>query len=165
MIRALRSSHHEVVNRSAWGLARLNAVKVVPRLVPALITIEYEVVMVGGSTGGTGVGFNAVSPSPGYGGGSIPVLTPPVVGPGVVAYGATSVPLGGVNTAGLSLGGGGGRGPVPRLVPVEYRNNEVRAALIKLTGRDFGFDIPTWSEWVATSFKIEAPPTRRVPQP
>ena len=45
LTRALRSTHHEVVNRSAWGLGNLNAVATVPKLVPALITIEYEVVM------------------------------------------------------------------------------------------------------------------------
>ena len=168
LVKALRSTRHEVVNRSAWGLANLNAVKIVPKLVPALITIEYEVVMVGGSSGGAGVSFNAVAPSPGvgnYAGGPVPVLTPPVVGPGVVAYGASSLPYGAASGANLSVGGGGGRGPVPRLVPVEYRNDEVLAALVKMTGRDFGFDIPTWKQWVATSFKVDAPPTRRVPQP
>ena len=48
LLRALRSTQPEVVNRAAWGLANLNAVATVPRLVPALITIEYEVVMVDG---------------------------------------------------------------------------------------------------------------------
>ena len=166
LTRALRSTHHEVVNRSAFGLAHLNAVRVVPKLVPALITIEQEVVMVPASGGGTGIGFNATAPSGGigYGGQNILVPTTPVVGPNAVGIGATSVPYG----SGVGLGGSpmsAGRGPTPRLVPVEYRNDQVLAALIKMTGRDFGFDILTWNRWIATSFKIDAPPTRRVPQP
>ncbi len=166
LLRALRSSRHAVVNRSAWGLGNLNAVRVVPKLVPALITIEYEVVMVGGASGGPGVGFNAVTPGPlnGAYGGPVASLTPPAVGPGAVAFGATSVPYAQAGSS-LNIGGGGGRGPVPRLVPVEYRNEEVLNALVKMTGRNFGFDIPAWKQWVATSFKIDAPPSRRVPQP
>jgi hypothetical protein len=168
LIRSLRSAHHEIVNRSAWGLGNLNAVTMVPRLVPALITVEYEVVMVDSGSGGSGTSFNAVSPAPGYGyagGRSIPILTPPAVGSGSIGYGATSVPgvvAGGSN---FSVGSGGSRGPVPRLVPIEYRNDEVLAALVKMTGRDFGYDIPSWKQWIATSFKVEAPPSRRVREP
>ena len=182
LARALRSAHAEVINRAAWGLSRLNAVATVPRLVPALITVEYQVVMApsgggggGGESGGMGMSFNAVTPSSGggfggYSGGSIPVLTPPVVGPGAVAFGATSVPYGALNNSGISLGGGGGggggsRGPVPRMVPIEHRNAEVLAALVKMTGRDFGFDVVTWKQWIASSFRLDAAPTRRVPQP
>jgi len=170
LLRALRSTSPEVVNRAAWGLAGLNAVAAVPRLVPALITIEYRVVMAGGGapSGNFGVSFNAVSPAPGfnnnYGGVSIPVLTPPAVGPGVVAFGATSVPYGALNGPTLSTGGGS-RGPTPRLVPIEHHNSEVLAALVKMTGQDFGYDILTWKRWIATSFRIETGPTRRVPQP
>jgi hypothetical protein len=168
LTRSLRSSHHEVVNRSAWGLSSLNAVATVPRLVSALITVEYQVVMVDSGSGGTGLSYNSTTPAQGYGnsqGRSIAVLTPPVVGPGVVAYGATSVPLGAAGGTSFGMGSGGSRGPIPRLVPIEYRNDEVLAALIKMTGRDFGYDVSTWKQWVASSFKLDSPPTRRVPQP
>jgi HEAT repeats len=173
LARSLRSKYHEVVNRSAWGLGNLNATITVPKLVPALITIEYEVVMVDSGAPSGGMSFNSGTPGGGGGGGigthgvSIPVLTGPVVGAGSVAYGATSVPYqtNGVGGTSFGVGQGGSRGPVPRLVPIEYRNDEVLAALVKMTGRNFGYDIPTWKQWVATSFKIESAPTRRVPQP
>jgi len=169
LLRALRSPRPEVVNRAAWGLAGLNAVATVPRLIPALITIEQRVIMTGGggSSGNLGVSFNTVSPSSGSaysGGGSVPVSTGPVVGPGVVAFGAASVPYEALN--GPTPGSGGGsRGPVPRLVAIQHQNAEVRDALVKMTGQDFGYDIPSWKRWVATSFRIETGPTRRVPQP
>jgi len=178
LAKGLRSAQAEVVNRAAWGLSNLNAVATVPRLVPALVTVEYRVMMTpgggdgGGGLGGMGMSFNTVSPSSGngagYSGRAVPVLTPPVVGPGVVAFGATSVPYGALNNnSGIGLGGGGGgsRGPVPRLVPIEHRNAEVLAALVKMTGRDFGFDVLTWKQWIASSFRVDTRPVRRVPQP
>ena len=165
--KGLRSAHHEVVNRSAWGLGQMNAAVAVPRLIPALVTFEYDIVMAdGGPASGGGINFNAVSPSPGfqnYTGVSVPVLTGPVVGPGSVAFGATSVPF--AANGGASMGSGGSRGPSPRVVQIEHHNGEVLAALVKMTGRDFGYDIPTWKRWVATSFKVEATPSRRVREP
>ncbi len=170
--RSLRSAHHEIVNRSAWGLGNLNVTEAVPRLIPALITIEHELMMVesGGSGGGGGIGFNSSNGSGGplIGGRttSIPILTGPAVAPGAVAYGATSVPFIGANGSGYGVGSGGGsRGSTLKLVPIEYRNDEVLRALIKLTGKDFGYDIPTWKQWLATSFKIDTPPARRVREP
>jgi hypothetical protein len=56
-------------------------------------------------------------------------------------------------------------GPPPRIVPITYQNVEVLATLVKLTGRDFGFDIPTWKHWVASSFHPDPTPARVVPQP
>lgn len=168
LVRSLRSKYHEIVNRSAWGLGNLNAVATVPKLIPALITIEYQVVMVDSGAPATGMSFNNVSTGQGFGGysgTSIPILTPPAVGPGSIAYGATSIPFAQSGGTSFGMGSGGSRGPVPRLVPIEYRNNEVLSALVKMTGRDFGYDIPTWKHWVATSFQVEAAPTRRVPQP
>ena len=168
LVKGLRSPYHQVVNRAAWGLGNLNASLAVPRLVAALITVEQEVVMVdeGGSGNGVGApgsGFSSYSSR------AIPILTPPAVGPGVVAFGATSIPSG--PGPGSSIGGGGSfgsgssRGPVARLVSIEHRNGEVLAALVKLTGRDYGFDVSTWKQWVTTSFKVATPPSRRVREP
>ena len=38
-------------------------------------------------------------------------------------------------------------------------------ALVKLTGQDFGYDQAAWRAWLRTSFKAEAEPAKRVPQP
>jgi hypothetical protein len=164
LTKSLRSTAHQIVNRAAWALGNLNAVIAVPKLIPVLITYEYEVVIVDSGpsapTGAVGAGFAS------YTNRAIPILTPPVVGPGSVAYGATSIPSG--PGPGSSIGGGGGGasgGPTPRLVQIENRNDQVLAALVKLTGQDFGYDIPTWKQWMATSFKVESKPSRRVPEP
>ena len=165
LVRGLRSSLHQVVNRAAWGLGNLNAVAAVPRLIPVLITYEQEVMMVNNPAANPPSGV--VEGQAGFGnitGRSIPVLTGPVVGPGVVAYGATSTPF--LSPGSASIGGGGASGgPTPRLVQIECRNDEVLAALVKLTGCNFGYDIPSWNQWMATSFKVEARPSRRVPEP
>ena len=58
LVQALRSTNPEVVNRAAWALAHLNAVSAVPRLIPALITTQYRVVMVN-SGGGSSLGPSA----------------------------------------------------------------------------------------------------------
>lgn len=173
LIRALGSSNPEVVNRAAWTLSNLDAVKTVPHLVPALITTEYRMVMDNsGGGGGSGPGFGSVNPGIPYGapiytnGSSLGILTPPVVGPGVVAYGATQVPW--VNAApSLAMGGGllGSRGPIPRIMSYSYQNVEVLGALVKLTGQDFGYDIPAWQRWLRTEFQPEREPARKVNQP
>ena len=165
LARGLRSSLHQVVNRAAWGLGNLKAVVAVPALIPVLITYEYEVMIVNnpGATPPSGV----VGGQTGFGnyvGRSIATLTGPVVGPGVVAYGATSNP--GSFPGGASIGGGGASGgPTPRLVQIECRNDEVLASLVKLTGCNFGYDVPSWNQWMTTSFKVESKPSRRVPEP
>jgi hypothetical protein len=178
LVRALASTRPEVVSRAAWTLANLNAVSTVPKLIPALITTQYHVVWSGSSSGGSfSASFGSVAPTSGmggvpiaYNGGSVGLLTPTVIGRrSAVAYGATSVPYYVASYTGASVDSGGSasgsRGPVPRLVPFTYRNVEVLAALIKLTGQDFGYDIPTWKRWVSTSFRADPAPVRRVPQP
>lgn len=193
--RALRSKNPSVINRAAWGLARLKAIKAVPNLVGALVSTRYETVMAP-STAGPGDGssisatFGSVAPTStmggtpiAYNGSSIAYLTGVAVGPGVVAYGASSVPYfpvpnplatlpGGVSasmgaTTGIAAGGGlmASRGPIPRVITVSVQNVEVHAALVKLTGEDFGFDVNAWKRWLRTSFKPEPIPARRVPQP
>jgi hypothetical protein len=178
LVQALGSRNPPIINRAAWALGRLNAVTAVPKLIPALITTLYrlELPALGGSSGGGGLGarFGSVAPASGLGpgyvgnGGSYGLLTPPVVGPGVVAFGATAVPTPGLPGASLSVGGGGPgmRGnQEPRIVPMTYQNVEVLATLVKLTGQDFGFDIPLWQRWVSSGFQPDPTPVRRVPQP
>jgi hypothetical protein len=120
-----------------------------------------------------------------YNGSSIGYLNGVAVGPGVVAFGASAVPAyplpplpsemafvtGGTPPPAASLGvsAGGGlnasRGPVPRMVSYTFQNTEVLAALVKLTGQDFGYDGAAWRRWLRTSFQPEPVPARRVPQP
>ena len=186
LVQALRSKRTSLINRAAWALGRLNVVTAVPQLIPALTSTEYRTEMVpvaggggGGGGGGISASFSSVAPTGGgvgfgsYTASSYVAPTPPVVAPGVVAYGAVGVPLvngvalgSGVVNNGISLGGGN-NGPalVPRVVPIQHPNVEVRNALTKLTGQDFGFNVGTWNQWAASSFRSDPTPGRRVINP
>jgi hypothetical protein len=104
-----------------------------------------------------------------FNGSTVAYMTPPAVGPGVVAYGAFTVPffnpaqIGGFNTFGV--GSAPSRGPTPRIMNYTYQNVEVLAALVKLTGQDFGYDADLWMRWIKNSFNPNPEPVRRVPQP
>jgi hypothetical protein len=198
LTQALREKEPAVVNRAAWALGNLGAVRAVPQLVASLYTTQYQVMW--GPSGGAGSTAGAVGSAVSgsgptvpmqlapmaFNGSSIAYLTPPAVAPGAVAFGATSTsiwPMPGMNppfipglpplgniTAGYTIGGAGGddtggRGPIPKLVPYTTQNVEVLAALVKLSGRDFGFDAAAWRNWLNTSFKPEPEPLRRVPEP
>jgi hypothetical protein len=54
---------------------------------------------------------------------------------------------------------------MPRIITLRFQNVEVLAALVKLTGQDFGFDITAWQRWVSSDFHPDPTPVRRVPQP
>jgi len=179
LVQALQSKNPTIVNRAAWSLGQLDAVTTVPKLIPALFTTQYQIVIPpigGGSSGGNlAASFGSVAPMPGMGsapyfsaGGSYGLLTPPVVGPGVAAFGASAVPLPSLPGNSFSAFGGvsGTRsGPPPRIVSITFQNVEVLATLVKLTGQDFGFDIYAWKRWVSSSFHPDPTPARRVPQP
>ena len=123
-----------------------------PKLIPVLTASEVQVVWVptqGGGQGmsfgtGTGAGFGVANRS-------IPIMTGPVVGNGAVAFGATSVPSSAFNGSGVSLNGGN-QGATPKYVEVVHRNTEVLAALVKLTGQDYGYEIDIWKNWLNTSY-------------
>jgi hypothetical protein len=182
LVRALRSSDPAIVNRAAWTLAQLGAVATVPQLVPALVTTQHRVVLDDGDDSAAGAYVSSL-PSPvaagapvAYGGNSVGYLTGPVVAPGAVAFGATSVtypyaspvtyPYTPYSTGRVTYGNSSdSRGPEPRIVTLSYQNVEVLHALVQLTGRDFGYNIPAWRRWVSTSFRADEAPARRVPQP
>ena len=93
LVQGLQSQSLAVINRAAWGLGNLNAVTTVPKLIPVLLSTEYHLVWEQQEGAGTS-NFAGIAPTSGShrgyavgGGQSIPVLTGPVVGPGVVAYG------------------------------------------------------------------------------
>lgn len=151
-----------LVGRAALALAGLRATDAVPRLVDALVRVERRMVW-------TRTMRPTAAPAPvsalSMNGQSFPVLTGPAMAPGVVAYGATSVPVG--SGVGLSMGSGGmSEGPPElRMVTNVQRNPDVLDALRSLTGQDFGYDATTWKRWVARNFRENNHPVRSVPQP
>jgi len=175
LMRALGSEDLRVVNRAAWALGNLDAVASVPRLLNVLVTIEQRLVLVPPASAPPGGGFPPILMA--WNGSSAAYMTPPVVGPGVVAFGATVVP--GVFTVDPATGLPGpsvfpeynsppsvvNRGPTPQLMNFTYQNVEVLGALVKLTDQDFGYDVDQWKRWVARSFNPRPNPVRRVPQP
>jgi hypothetical protein len=188
LLSALKASDPTVVGRAAWALAGLRATAAIPRLIPVLVKVEQRMVMsaqpaqpalsagfasinpgftlpsqgsyaVGGAAG-------AIAPGGSYLGGSIPIVTGPVVGPGVVAFGATSVPP--LALTGLSFGGGGvnPNRPSVEVVTQVYQNEEVLNALRTLSGVDFGYDRARWKRWLDSAYQPRPlGPVRRVPQP
>jgi PBS lyase HEAT-like repeat len=169
LVRALGSSDVQVINRAAWTLGNLEAAEVVPRLIPALLSFEQRVVVppVEGSTvlvSGMS-GYVPLAPVA-YSQNNVAFMTPPAVSAGAVAYGVTSAPLYGQSAV---MGGPAGgltiRPPEPRVVTYTYRNVEVLAALQKLTGRDFGYEIDDWKQWIAHDYNPAPKPARRVLEP
>ena len=194
--RALHSSNIAVINRAAWAIGHLGFESAVPKLISALITTEEQTVWANPDGRGLlnnappvsagSMGFAAPSPSPGFflsaNGSSFAVMTPPIVGPGVVANGAIGVPwfydgvaLGAVppgmispNIPAMTPGASTyspNRGPVPRIVAVPYENLEVHDALVRLTQRDFEYNVSAWRAWMNREFNPNAVPVRKVPQP
>jgi len=186
LVKALRSRNLELVNRAAWALGNLDVAAAVPSLLKVLVTTEERVVLVPTD------GYEAAGAAPGpryppilmaWNGVNAAFLTPPVVAPGAVAYGAYVVPgvfgFNPYNGAPLSIGGlatggyqpsrtpivGADRGPAPQLRTFTYQNVEVHDALVKLTGQDFGYDVAQWRTWVARAFNPQPEPIRRIPQP
>jgi hypothetical protein len=169
LVQGLQSKSLATINRAAWGLANLNAVTTVPKLIPALTSSELQIVWVP-SNNGQGQSYGGIMPGTagstgiGVNNRSIPVMTGPVVGPGVVAFGATSLPSTAFNQSGVSINGGN-QGATPKYVEVTHRNTEVHAALVKLTGQNFEYDIEAWKRWLSTAYQPEPKPAKRVPQP
>ena len=54
-------------------------------------------------------------------------------------------------------------GPAAAGHPPSFQNVEVLATLVKLTGQDFGYDIPTWKRWVSHGVPPRSHP--RPPRP
>jgi Armadillo/beta-catenin-like repeat len=166
LVRALASSDIQVVNRAAWTLGNLGNVEVVPKLIPHLLSFEQRMVLPppeGGNAPTYGMSGTPLAPLA-YNNSNAAFLTPPVVSQGAVAYGVTTGPLYGPSL-GLGTVGVPIRQPEPRLVTFTYRNVEVLAALHKMTGQDFGYDIDSWRHWVAHDFNPAPKPARRAPEP
>jgi HEAT repeat protein len=165
--KALTSSDIQVVNRAAWTLGNLGAVEVVPKLIGSLLSYEQRVVLV--QKGGSSQPAYAMSGMPmaplAYNGSHIALQTPPVVSQGAVAYGIVGAPIYG---APLGLGNVGAQinnQPEYGLATFTYRNVEVLAALEKMTGQNYGYDIESWRHWASREFNPTPKPGRRVLQP
>lgn len=189
-VQALRASDPRQVGRAAWALAELNATGAVPKLIPVLVKVQERTVVEDPVQPQPGISasFGGYAPGPILPGGgaayavpgtsgvigpggaataagvsSVPVLTGPVVGDGVVAFGATSVPMASYGSVSLSTNP---NRPTMRIQTDVYRNEAVRLALRKLTGVDFGYEVNAWKRWVAQSYQpTPTTPGRRVPQP
>ncbi len=168
LVRALGRSDVSAINRAAWALGELGAMDAVPRLVSVLVTSESRIVVASAENVQAPLNFTASANLPlvpiGVNQSSAAFMIPPAVGPGAVAYGGFSVPNywlmqgTGLNVAPESR-------PDARVATFVYQNSEVRSALAKLTGKDFGFDVATWREWLRRTFKQRAAPARKLPQP
>ena len=175
LTQALRSIDPTVVNRAAWSLGQLNAVTTVPKLIPALVTVQQHLIfppMQGWPSGTSGTSFGSISPTAGMGGANFGnnintygMPTSAGVGPGVAGYGATGIPGPSLPSATYSSGGSGPREQMPKPLTLRFQNLEVLSSLVKLTGQDFGFNIPAWQQWVASGYRPDPTPVRRVPQP
>jgi hypothetical protein len=171
--RALASENVVVINRAAWALQNLETVEAVPRLVSVLITTEDQIVMVppGVQYNGPPLEMSAEGLVPrAVTNSGVVFTTPPQVSNNAVAYGMMAVPYYAMGSASIgnspmSVGAPLKGGPEPKVVTFTYRNVEVLAALQKLTGQDFGYDLDSWRRWIARSFNPNPKPARRVPQP
>jgi len=165
LIRALKSSNLDRINRAAWALGNLGAAEAIPKLIPVLVSTDMQIVMVSPddpSQGGDGGSGMPLAPLGVTKNGNVAVLTPPVVGNGVVAYGAAVVPYG---TFAAGASPPAPRLPEPGVATFTYRNIEVLKALEKLTGQDFGYDAEAWMNWLSRAANSNPKKPRRVPQP
>jgi hypothetical protein len=170
LVQALRSRDIRVLNRSAWALGQLGAVMAVPRLSGSLWSTEERLILI--PPEGEVAPPAGIAPAPvlmGMNQNFAAYLTGPAMAPGAVAYGAVSAPWLGAGPLGggtyMGMGASPNRGPQPKYVTYTYQNVEVRAALQKLTGQDFGYDENAWRRWIKTSFNPNPTPVRQVPQP
>lgn len=156
---ALKSTNPVRTGLGALAVADLGWKDRVPELIDRLAPIRFvrSVDWVPTAvSGGSGMAMGSVD--------SYVIVPVPVVGPGVVAYGQQIIPVGN----GLALGGGGpsvSMQPVARSGRMSQPNPAVRAALVSLTGEDFGYDSAKWKAWVADSLRADADPPKRVPFP
>lgn len=132
-VAALDSDDNQIVRRAASALGRFGGEQIVPDLVDALVTRhEYRVAQK--TMNGT-MGFRADGSG--------------MVNPGQLAV---SPELAATIQQGAIVHTPGSPHARVKWVRVKYdhRNEEVHAALVKLTGEDFGYDERTWRLWWAS---------------
>ena len=188
LVKALKSNQYDYINRAAWGIANLNLTTTSQSLVAALTSTRVESVMPVPAPAPAAMS-GGMSPRPvlgpqpiAYNGSSVGYLYPPAMAPGAIAFGGgvstfsiapapIADPLAmvygddGSGSSNLGSPTGPNIGPVPQVVSTETENPEVLAALVKFTGRDFGYNKENWRTFLKTSLKEKANAVRRVAQP
>ncbi len=151
--RALGSADQATLGRSAYGLAELDELGVVPKLIKRLVTpqkrietvpvVERPTFSIGSAFGSDG------RPVP-----FIPMTSVAVTAPGIAVQ--VPVPLD-LSQTRVRM--------VPRPVTVMVRNEQVLQALQSLTGENFGFDLEAWSTWLRREYRPRPERLRVVPHP
>lgn len=167
LIKALRHSSNDVVNRAGAGLGMLGAKSAIGPLIVALVT-DHEVPVPTVITTPSSLNTLAYGQLPILDESrALPVRNPYAPGPCLgYGYGSgydRSYLSGGSYALLYGFGGPKWAPMVERHVVTEYRkvsleNPMVRASLRELTGQDFGYNEETWKQWWA-----DQQPVRKVP--
>lgn len=147
-IKELRNENNAVVNRAAAGLMRVGDERCVPQLIDALVTAhKYEVRVPGGSGQTYSFGTNGTFAQPTT---TLPADVEAAIRTGQLPQGAVFLnsPNGAENNLTRTV-----------IVRVEHQNTDVRAALLRLTNEDFGYDERLWHLWWSAKKHQGAPLT------
>jgi HEAT repeat protein len=128
-VRSLRDKSNPIVLRSAMALGEYGDAHVIPNLIDALVTEHMHIITVP-QVVASGLSFNA----DGSVGGSGTNLPPQIEG--MLRSGQATMQDPNINVRMQQI-------QVKKL----YENQEVLAALKKLSGEDFGYDEKTWRLW------------------
>ncbi len=135
-IKELRSDNNALVNRAAAGLLRVGDERCIPQLIDALVTAhKYEVRVPGGAGQTYSFGTNGTFAQPTA---TLPADVEAAIRTGQLPQGAVFLnsPNSGDNTLMRTV-----------VVRMEHQNSDVRAALLRLTKEDFGYDERLWHLW------------------
>ncbi len=145
-----------VINRAAWTLNNLDADEAVPALIRALLTYEQRIVMVPPNNGNAGPdsGMPLVPIAREQRRGRLPDAAGGRAGSRRIRHRVD--PRLWTARAWLTSAARSTPRPSPGVVTFTYRNTEVLAALQKLTGQDFDYNVAAWREWMSRRVQSDA---------